>query len=120
MFGSTTGIFMSCLLCGRWAGIITKTKGEKMSADMAKAVAKDPEVNVALDEQQKSIEYLSETIDRLWDKFKPVLRDEPNGVVLDEKEPQSTVPLVVNLKGKTRKIQNSNSRLRSILDLCEL
>jgi len=91
-----------------------------MSADMQKGAVKDPEVNVALDKQQKAICSLEETMKDVWEKFRPVLREEPNGVGLEEKESSSDVPLVAELDRKTKTIRNINSQLRNILGLCEL
>ena len=81
---------------------------------------KDPEVNVALNDQQKAIDYLWETSDQLWDKVRPALRDEPTEEADKKTETQSTVPLVADLEEKTRKIQNTTSRLRRLIGLCEL
>ncbi len=91
-----------------------------MQEDIGKTAERDPEVNVALSKQQKAIDHLSATAERVWDKFKPVIRDEPSNIGEEEKEIQSTVPLVVDLKEKTRRIQLTNNCLERLLGVCEL
>lgn len=82
---------------------------------------KDPEVNIALEEQQKAIEHLLLTSDRVWDKVRPALRDEPTqGNEAKTLKTQSSVPLVADLEDKTRKIQEATSRLTRLVGLCEL
>lgn len=85
-----------------------------------KVEVRDPEVNVALVKQQEELNCLQETTDRVLEKMKPVLRDEPIGDDEEEKEQQSNVPLVVELESKTKKIQLVRIRLQRLLNLCEL
>ncbi len=88
--------------------------------DVAKQPVKEPEVSIALDEQQKAIECLSEISQHVWDKFQKVVRSGPPEPEDRAKKTESTVPLVIDLKQKTGKIQDITDQLRQLLSLCEL
>lgn len=84
-------------------------------------VKKESEINQALEEQEIQIEYFSDLVERAFVRFSSVLRSEPATQALDEKsDVESSVPLVNTIKGKTRRIRNSNSKLNNLSKLCEL
>ena len=83
--------------------------------------AREPEINTALDRQEREIANLYENIERAFNRFSKVLRGEPTSGVEDKNKPMdSTVPLVNDILSKTERIREANLKLNNLSDLCEL
>jgi mRNA-degrading endonuclease RelE of RelBE toxin-antitoxin system len=91
-----------------------------MSTVSGDKAARDPEVSLALDKQQREIEQLEDRLNSLAEKIKPVLRDEPANEATKELEEQSNVPLVNELNSKTRRVRAAKYRIIYLLEYCEL
>jgi len=83
-------------------------------------VEKEPEVGIALDEQKEELALLSKLIEDVAGRFSRVLRAGPVSTIKEKERLDSSVPLVNEIRHNTHKVEVANTRLKSLMGLCEL
>lgn len=79
------------------------------------------EVSIELENLQKNLAIMSESLDRLEKRIEPILKQVPKSQITTNKiETSQLVELAMKIQGSNRHLEQCNSRIIDMIDSCQL